>query len=86
MKPAASVLLLTTSTGFGFGLWRGSGHTRLGLLPGHARILIAAGVATSLLFASFGLGASMFHLERKERAWRAFSQWRSSWLSREGVA
>ncbi|MHB1541322.1 MAG: dimethyl sulfoxide reductase anchor subunit family protein [Steroidobacteraceae bacterium] len=87
MRPAASVLLLTTATGFGFGLlaWLGA-YSVLGLLPGHARVLVAAGVATSLLFASFGLGASMFHLERKERAWRAFSQWRSSWLSREGVA
>jgi DMSO reductase anchor subunit len=30
--------------------------------------------------------SSTFHLGRPERAWRAFSQWRSSWLSREGVA
>jgi sulfite dehydrogenase (quinone) subunit SoeC len=27
----------------------------------------------------------MFHLGHPERAWRAISQWRSSWLSREGV-
>ncbi len=87
MKPAASVLLLTTATGFGFGLlaWLGA-YSALGLLPGHARILLAVGVTISLLFASLGLGASVFHLERKQRAWRAFSQWRSSWLSREGVA
>src|SRR6185437_11174293 len=26
------------------------------------------------------------HLGRPERAWRALSQWRSSWLSREGIA
>jgi DMSO reductase anchor subunit len=32
-----------------------------------------------------GLASSAFHLGRPERAWRAFSQWRSSWLSREGV-
>ncbi|MEO0678388.1 MAG: DmsC/YnfH family molybdoenzyme membrane anchor subunit, partial [Pseudomonadota bacterium] len=32
-----------------------------------------------------GLLASTFHLGHPERAWRAFSQWRSSWLSREGV-
>jgi len=30
--------------------------------------------------------SSTGHLGRPERAWRAFSQWRSSWLSREGVA
>ena len=29
---------------------------------------------------------STLHLGRPERAWRALSQWRTSWLSREGVA
>jgi DMSO reductase anchor subunit len=33
-----------------------------------------------------GLLASTTHLGRPDRAWRAFSQWRSSWLSREGIA
>ena len=86
MKPAASVLLLTTSTGFGFGLlaWLGA-YAALGLLP-RAPVLVAAGIVIALIFTSTGLIASMFHLERKERAWRAFTQWRSSWLSREGVA
>ena len=32
-----------------------------------------------------GLLSSTFHLGHPERAWRALSQWRSSWLSREGV-
>ena len=36
-------------------------------------------------FSSIGLIASTFHLGNPQRAWRAFSQWRSSWLSREGV-
>jgi sulfite dehydrogenase (quinone) subunit SoeC len=34
----------------------------------------------------FGLLASVLHLGHPERAWRAVSQWRSSWLAREGVA
>ena len=34
---------------------------------------------------TFGLLASSYHLGHPERAWRAFSQWKSSWLSREGV-
>jgi hypothetical protein len=38
------------------------------------------------LLVSLGLLSSTFHLGHPERAWRAFSQWRSSWLSREGVA
>jgi DMSO reductase anchor subunit len=33
-----------------------------------------------------GLLSSTFHLGHPERAWRALSQWRSSWLSREGIA
>lgn len=87
MKPAASVLLLTTATGFGFGLlaWLGA-YCAVGFLPTHARLFVATGVGISLALISLGLGASVFHLERKERAWRAFSQWRSSWLSREGIA
>jgi DMSO reductase anchor subunit len=32
-----------------------------------------------------GLLSSTLHLGHPERAWRALSQWRSSWLSREGV-
>jgi sulfite dehydrogenase (quinone) subunit SoeC len=88
MRPAASILLLTTMTGFGYGLlaWLG-GYTALGLLPaaGGAKLLLA-GIALSLILASFGLAASTLHLGRKARAWRALTQWRSSWLSREGVA
>jgi DMSO reductase anchor subunit len=37
------------------------------------------------LLAALGLLASTFHLGHPERAWRALSQWRSSWLSREAV-
>tara|TARA_Y100001936_G_scaffold253702_1_gene320224 strand:- start:28272 stop:29150 length:879 start_codon:yes stop_codon:yes gene_type:complete len=32
-----------------------------------------------------GLISSTYHLGHPERAWRALSQWKSSWLSREGV-
>jgi DMSO reductase anchor subunit len=41
---------------------------------------------TGGFFAVAGLTSSMLHLGKPLRAWRAFSQWRSSWLSREGVA
>lgn len=86
MKPAASVLLLTTLTGFGYGLlaWLAL-FALLGLLPA-SRWFMPVGVVVALGFAASGLVASMLHLGRPERAWRAFSQWRSSWLSREGVA
>ena len=36
--------------------------------------------------ATAGLVCSLGHLGKPLRAWRALSQWRSSWLSREGVA
>jgi sulfite dehydrogenase (quinone) subunit SoeC len=88
MTPAASILLLTTATGFGYGLlaWIGL-YAALGLLPAaRAPTLVIAGVAAGLLLASIGLAASTLHLGRKARAWRALTQWRSSWLSREAVA
>jgi DMSO reductase anchor subunit len=45
--------------------------------------LIGFGISFALI--TVGLLSSFLHLGRPERAWRAFSQWRSSWLSREGV-
>jgi DMSO reductase anchor subunit len=44
-----------------------------------------AGFALAFALVTAGLLASTAHLGRPERAWRAFSQWRTSWLSREGV-
>lgn len=86
MRPAGSVLLLTTLTGFGYGLlaWLGA-YAALGHLPATRWFSVGA-IALALLLASVGLASSTLHLGRKERAWRAFSQWRSSWLSREGIA
>lgn len=44
------------------------------------------GLLVGLVLVSAGLFASLTHLGQPQRAWRALSQWRSSWLSREGVA
>ena len=86
MHPAFSVIFFTTASGAGYGLlaWLGI-LAGLGYLPGErgfglTALLLALGAAT------LGLLSSTFHLGHPERAWRAFSQWRSSWLSREGVA
>src|SRR5690242_6736277 len=85
MHPAYSVILFTTSSGAGLGLL-----TWLALLgmadaiPPY-RWLGLAGLASAFLLVAGGLAASTAHLGRPERAWRAFSQWRTSWLSREGV-
>jgi DMSO reductase anchor subunit len=46
----------------------------------------AAALALAIVLITVGLLSSLAHLGQPQRAWRAFSQWRSSWLSREGVA
>ena len=45
----------------------------------------AAGGLAALALVGAGLLTSMFHLANPKNAWRAFSQFRHSWLSREGV-
>ena len=86
MNPAYSVILFTTASGAGYGLLAllglvGFNH---GPVSNFAFGLVAVVVALGLI--TVGLLSSTFHLGHPERAWRAFSQWKSSWLSREGVA
>src|SRR6202040_957976 len=85
MHPALSIVFFTTASGAGFSLFLllGLGGP-LALLPSSSGFGFAA-LALAALLAAGGLASSAFHLGRPERAWRAFSQWRSSWLSREGV-
>jgi len=85
MHPALSIVFFTTASGAGFALLLLLGlGAPLGLVPASASFGFAA-LAFAFLLAVAGLASSAFHLGRPERAWRAFSQWRSSWLSREGV-
>jgi len=86
MHPAYSVIFFTTASGAGYGLliWLAIAALTGGLLDGAAFTVLAFGVSVVLI--AGGLLSSTFHLGRPERAWRAFSQWRTSWLSREGVA
>jgi DMSO reductase anchor subunit len=86
VHPSLSVILFTTLSGAGYGLL-----ALLGLLAPLAAVpldpvfaLASLGLAFAAITA--GLLSSMVHLGQPRRAWRAFSQWRSSWLSREGVA
>ncbi len=79
MHPAPSIILFTTLSGLGFGLLAFLG---LGLPPvtgPTALVLFALGYG----LAGTGLLASTFHLGHPERALKAFTQWRTSWLSRE---
>ncbi|MEP3299690.1 MAG: DmsC/YnfH family molybdoenzyme membrane anchor subunit [Pseudoruegeria sp.] len=79
MHPAPSVILFTVLSGLGFGLL-----TFLGLgLPD-----VSGWVAFFFFFLGYalavgGLLASTFHLGNRKNAIKSFSQWRSSWLSRE---
>ena len=80
MHPAPSVIIFTTFSGLGFGLlfWLGLG------LPAVTGLSAFAFFGIAYLMAVGGLLASTFHLGHPERALKAFSQWRTSWLSREG--
>ncbi len=82
MHPAPSVILFTVLSGAGFGFlfMLDAGILRPAGLGALAAFALAYGLAIS------GLLASTFHLGNPQRALRAFSQWRTSWLSREGWA
>ncbi len=81
MHPAPSIILFTVASGLGYGLAVMLG---LGMLQPEAFSTKVAHVLSLALIAG-GLLSSTLHLGNPRRAWRAFSQWRSSWLSREGV-
>ena len=87
MHPAFSVIFFTTLSGLGYGLWF---WTSLGLLLGAGRgeqagTMSLVALLLGFVLVSTGLLSSTLHLGKPLRAWRAFSQWRMSWLSREGV-
>jgi sulfite dehydrogenase (quinone) subunit SoeC len=86
LHPALSIIVFTTASGAGYGLlfWLGL-LGAMGVLPPERGLGFAA-FALALGAVSGGLVASTWHLGHPERAWRALGQWRSSWLSREGVA
>jgi len=81
MHPAASVIIFTSLSGLGFGLlaFLGLGYPPVSGWPAFAFFFVAFALSVG------GLLASTFHLGNPQRAMKAFSQWRTSWLSREGV-
>lgn len=91
MRPALSVILLTTLIGAGQGLLLAMiGVETAAAISGtpvtELRSWILAGCTLCLLLTALGLLASFFHLGRPARAWRAVAAWRTSWLSREVLA
>ncbi|MDR3391077.1 MAG: dimethyl sulfoxide reductase anchor subunit [Sulfuriferula sp.] len=86
MHPAFSVIFFTVSSGAGFGLFALLVLADLLGLGGglSTEQKLTAGIV-ALFLISAGLSSSVFHLANPKNAWRAFSRYRTSWLSREGV-
>jgi DMSO reductase anchor subunit len=83
VRPAWSVLLLTTLIGAGQGLFLAA--FAADLLLRAERQFVLAGAVIPLVLLTAGLTASFFHLGHPERAWRSAAMWRTSWLSREVI-
>jgi DMSO reductase anchor subunit len=86
MRPTFSIIFFTVVSGCGFGLLFLVGAIESAAPALFSRNAALVSLALGVAFASAGLLSSMLHLGQPQRAWRALSQWRSSWLSREGVA
>ncbi|MGH1428580.1 MAG: dimethyl sulfoxide reductase anchor subunit family protein [Arenicella sp.] len=80
MHPAPSVIIFTVLTGLGFGYiaWLGFGLPEVIASKAFFTYLIAFALSVG------GLISSTFHLGNPKNAYKSFSQWRTSWLSREG--
>lgn len=89
MRPAFSVIFLTTLCGAAQGLL-----LTLVLVEAGVRVsgidvpspFYVVGALLVVVLGGLGLFASFFHLGHPERAWRAIAMWRTSWLSRECIA
>jgi DMSO reductase anchor subunit len=86
VNPAFSVIFFTVVSGTGYGMLFLLGVMLAFDPSGLGRNEALVELAIGAVFVAAGLSASTLHLGQPQRAWRAFSQWRSSWLSREGVA
>lgn len=85
MHPAKSIILFTTISGMGYGLI--ISLLIFQIYVGHTLSFISYFLTfvVSMALVSGGLLSSTLHLGHPERAHFALTQWRSSWLSREGV-
>ncbi len=101
MRPTFSILCFTVLSGIGYGAWfllglgwaigpvcgpRGTNASGVAFAHCQVPFMTPVGLLLAFLLVGAGLFASLGHLGQPQRAWRALSQWRSSWLSREGVA
>jgi sulfite dehydrogenase (quinone) subunit SoeC len=84
MKPSFSIIFFTVSSGAGLGLLAllAIGDLFDRVLPSGA---LMQGIAIALALVAAGLASSVLHLAKPRNAWRAFSRFRTSWLSREAL-
>jgi DMSO reductase anchor subunit len=85
LKPALSIVFFTVSSGAGLGLL-----ALIALADVFAAEVLPQGavwriVLAGLALVAAGLASSILHLASPQNAWRAFSRFRTSWLSREAV-
>jgi DMSO reductase anchor subunit len=91
VKPALSVIFFTVASGAGLGLLALvalvdlAGSFDLLRFAAESTPEITYAAALGIAFAVAGLCASTLHLANPRNAWRAFSRFRTSWLSREAV-
>jgi len=86
MHPAFSVLVFTVMSGAGYGLITLMVIAHLsGLAQLQDSTTLLSGGVLSFLLISGGLLSSTLHLANPKNAWRSFSRFRTSWLSREAV-
>lgn len=90
MKPAFSVVLLTTLIGAGQGmflaLFAGQTYAFFNHISAQANYqFYVRGAVLAFALMTLGLLASFFHLGRPERSWHSARKWRTSWLSREVI-
>ena len=86
MHPSKSIIFFTVFSGTGYGILLCLSYLAFVTDINFDNSFKLFLMITSFVFICSGLLSSTLHLGHPERAWRSFSQWKSSWLSREGLA
>ena len=84
--PSKSIIFFTVISGTGYGVFFGLLYNLIVIEISYSLEYKLILYLVSFIMIISGLLSSTFHLGHPERAWRAISQWKTSWLSREGLA